>query len=65
MENLRCIKHRDYRGEKAPVLSCKACCSIYIAAIKKMQLAQQQSSGVNAVNDGSLANVGNQSFNLK
>lgn len=42
MENVRCIKHRDYTGQTAPVLSCKTCCSIYISAIKKMQLAQKQ-----------------------
>jgi hypothetical protein len=42
MENIRCIKHRDYTGSTAPVLSCKACCAIYINAIKMKQLAQKQ-----------------------
>jgi hypothetical protein len=31
---LVCIKHPTYDGESSPILSCKACCSIFIASIK-------------------------------
>lgn len=32
-----CINHRQYRGESAPILSCKACCGIFIAKLKENQ----------------------------
>lgn len=30
-----CIKHKSYRGKTQPDLNCKACCHVYIQAIKK------------------------------
>lgn len=29
-----CISHPKYKGESPPVLSCKTCCGLFIAAIK-------------------------------
>lgn len=29
-----CIKHPKYDGKESPVLSCKTCCSTFVAAIK-------------------------------
>ncbi len=34
MSKLVCFKHPRYVGHESPVLSCKACCSIFIAEIK-------------------------------
>ena len=41
MKNLYCFKHPQYRGDGAPVLSCKTCCGIFIALVKE-QNAQAQ-----------------------
>ncbi len=34
-----CIRHKEYKGSESPTLSCKACCNIFIAAIKAKQPA--------------------------
>ena len=39
MQNLVCFKHPEYRGDASPVLSCKACCGIFISEIKAQNLA--------------------------
>ena len=39
MHNLVCFKHPQYRGVDSPVLSCKTCCSIFIAAVKEQNAA--------------------------
>lgn len=31
---LVCIKHPKYDGKESPVLSCKTCCSTFVAALK-------------------------------
>jgi hypothetical protein len=36
MSNLVCIKHPKYEGKGTPVLSCKTCCGLYIAEIKRL-----------------------------
>lgn len=33
--NLICIRHPHYDGNSSPVLTCKTCCSLYIAAVKE------------------------------
>ena len=40
MENIICIRHPQYKGTDSPTLSCKTCCSIFLAEIK----AQQETS---------------------
>jgi len=37
MARLVCLTHREYNGKAAPQLTCKNCCSIYIAEIRKRQ----------------------------
>ena len=37
MSNIVCLKHRKYTGEGSPDLSCKACCSMYVARIRRDQ----------------------------
>lgn len=32
-----CIRHPKYKGQGAPVLSCKACCGLYVAEIRAKQ----------------------------
>lgn len=32
--NVICFRHPEYQGTTTPVLSCKTCCSLFIAAIK-------------------------------
>lgn len=44
MRDLICIKHPDYDGQASPVLSCKSCCKIYIAEIKKLQFTSKFNS---------------------
>jgi len=44
MSNLVCLKHRDYKGQTAPTLSCTTCCSIYIENIKSQREERIQSS---------------------
>ena len=41
MKNVYCFKHHDYRGEGTPVLSCKTCCSLFIAVIKEQNASSQ------------------------
>ena len=33
--NLVCFRHPDYDGKERPQLSCKACCSIFVHALKE------------------------------
>lgn len=33
--NLVCIRHPHYDGNTSPVLTCKTCCSLYIAVVKE------------------------------
>jgi len=40
MGQVVCIRHPKYEGKESPVLSCKTCCSIFIAAIKAKQPQQ-------------------------
>lgn len=44
MSNVVCFKHPVYRGETAPDLSCKMCCSMFVARIRADQIAQQDKS---------------------
>jgi hypothetical protein len=37
MENIICIRHPQYKGTDSPTLSCKTCCSIFLAEIKAKQ----------------------------
>ena len=37
MRNLVCISHPEFDGHSTPNLLCKACCSIYVSAIKSEQ----------------------------
>ena len=32
--NLTCIRHPRYAGVAAPILSCKACCVIFLASLR-------------------------------
>jgi hypothetical protein len=32
--NLKCIKHPSYSGDSSPDLSCKICCSLFVAKIR-------------------------------
>lgn len=41
MTKVVCFKHPQYRGESAPDLSCKMCCSMFVARIREDQLSQQ------------------------
>jgi len=34
MANIVCIKHPRYKGKGTPVLSCKTCCSLFIALMQ-------------------------------
>lgn len=45
MRNLVCISHPEFDGQSTPNLLCKACCSIYVSAIKQEQKASAQQSG--------------------
>lgn len=38
--NLVCIKHPQYRGESNPDLSCKVCCSKFVAKIRAEQASK-------------------------
>lgn len=31
--NIVCFRHPEYKGKGTPVLQCKNCCNIYVAAI--------------------------------
>lgn len=35
MASLVCFSHPQYKGVEAPVLSCKSCCAIFVAAVKQ------------------------------
>ncbi|MCX6104838.1 MAG: hypothetical protein NTY08_03295 [Proteobacteria bacterium] len=35
--NLVCIRHPEYDGAASPVLSCKVCCSIFLAEVRSRQ----------------------------
>lgn len=35
--NLTCFKHRTYKGDSAPDLSCKTCCTMFVAKIRAEQ----------------------------
>ena len=37
MSNVVCFKHRNYNGDGSPDLSCKTCCSMFVARIRKEQ----------------------------
>lgn len=41
MSNIVCFKHSQYRGDTAPDLSCKMCCSMFVARIRADQVAEQ------------------------
>ncbi len=41
MSNLFCLKHPSYKGEKSPDLSCKTCCSMFVAKIRNEQAAKK------------------------
>lgn len=41
MKNVVCLLHRNYNGSIAPDLSCKTCCSRYVAVIRS-EVAQKQ-----------------------
>jgi len=30
-----CFQHPDYRGQDAPVISCKTCCHLFIKEVKR------------------------------
>ena len=60
MYNIVCIKHPQYQGTQAPVLSCKVCCAKYISVIKQMQ-TDKKSAEVEATAE-TLANAGNSHF---
>jgi hypothetical protein len=32
--NLICFRHPEYQGTSSPVLSCKTCCTIFLAVLK-------------------------------
>jgi len=40
--NLICFTHSDYTGSENPVLSCKTCCQIFLAALKVHQAKKQE-----------------------
>jgi hypothetical protein len=40
MSNITCFKHSTYRGDTPPDLSCKACCSKFVARIRAEQSAK-------------------------
>ncbi len=46
MSNVVCLKHSHYRGETAPELSCKMCCSMFVARIRADQAAQLESKNI-------------------
>lgn len=48
MNKLVCFKHPEYVGNESPVLSCKACCSIFIAEIKNQNNAHVEASKAKA-----------------
>ncbi len=66
MDNIVCIKHPEYVGEQAPVLSCKVCCAKYISVIKKVQMAKRQETAldVNADAKSGLAKAGQSDFSV-
>jgi hypothetical protein len=35
MSRLVCLRHPKYLGTDAPILSCKACCAIFVDAIRR------------------------------
>lgn len=37
--NLICFRHPDYDGTSSPVLSCKTCCSLFLAELKRRNAA--------------------------
>ncbi len=39
--NLICFRHPDYVGTSSPVLSCKTCCSLFLAELKARNAAGQ------------------------
>jgi hypothetical protein len=41
-----CFRHPDYVGSAAPVLSCKTCCSLFLAELKR-QHAEKGAAPVN------------------
>jgi len=41
--NMICFTHSEYNGSENPILSCKACCQIFLAAVKVRQATKQQS----------------------
>jgi hypothetical protein len=38
--NLICFSHPSYQGTSSPVLSCKTCCSIFLATLKRQTEAK-------------------------
>lgn len=48
MSNVVCLKHSHYRGETAPELSCKMCCSMFVARIRADQAAQLDNKNIEA-----------------
>lgn len=46
MSNVVCLKHSQYRGETAPDLSCKMCCSMFVARIRAGQAAKLEDQRV-------------------
>jgi hypothetical protein len=51
MGTLHCIRHPEYVGEGSPVLSCKTCCSTFIAAIKVKAAAQRPQQSEQDINE--------------
>lgn len=43
MAKVFCFRHPQYDGSESPVLSCKTCCGIFVAAVKE-QAAKLSSS---------------------
>ncbi len=43
MTTVICFRHSTYDGSSSPVLSCKVCCGIFIAAIKERNELQSGS----------------------
>jgi hypothetical protein len=35
--NVVCIRHRGYKGDTTPDLTCKACCVLYIQRLRQSQ----------------------------
>lgn len=39
MQEVNCIRHRHYKGDAPPELSCKSCCHIFLTEVKRKNKA--------------------------